>query len=121
MKDILEELNGKEYTAGIYEDYDIRMCREDEYEDLRIFLKEYWREEHIFVVSKEVFDFQHFNKDKGNYSTHIRNLQKAYEELLEVYETDLEMKENKELFAQIESAYLASQELNRETSAQPEE
>lgn len=31
------------------------------------------------------------------------------------------LKENKELFAQIESAYLASQELNRETSAQPEE
>lgn len=37
------------------------------------------------------------HKDKGNYSTHIRNLQKAYEELLEVYETDLELKENKEL------------------------
>ena len=37
------------------------------------------------------------HKDKGNYSTHIRNMQKAYEELLEVYEKDLEMKENKEL------------------------
>ena len=37
------------------------------------------------------------HKDKGNYGTHIRNLQKAYEELLEMYEKDLEMKENKEL------------------------
>ena len=37
------------------------------------------------------------HKDKGNYSTHIRNLQKSYEELLEVYEKDLEIKENKEL------------------------
>ena len=37
------------------------------------------------------------HKDKGNYNTHIRNMQKSYEELLEAYEEDLEQKENKEM------------------------
>lgn len=68
MRDILPELDGKEYTAGIYEDYDIRFCREDEYEDLRIFLRDYWKENHIFVLSKEVFDFQHLDKEKHRYN-----------------------------------------------------
>ena len=38
------------------------------------------------------------HKDKGNYSTHLRNLQKAYEEVMEAYDgKDLTQKENKEL------------------------
>ena len=38
------------------------------------------------------------HKDKGNYNTRLRKMQKAYEELLEVFdEKDLTIKENKEL------------------------
>ena len=68
MKDILMELNGKEYTQGIYDDYEIGFCREDEYEDLRVFLRDYWKEDHIFVKSKEIFDFQHLDKDNHRYN-----------------------------------------------------
>ena len=68
MKDILPELDGKEYTAKIYEDYDIRFCREDEYEDIRVFFRDYWKEKHIFVLSKAVFDFQHLDKENHRYN-----------------------------------------------------
>ncbi len=77
MNDILSELNGKEYTHGIYEDYDIRFCREDEYEDLRIFFRDYWKENHIFVVSKEVFDFQHLDKKQHRYNFVIAREKKS--------------------------------------------
>lgn len=65
---ILSELEGKEYTEGIYKDYDIRFCREDEYDDLKEFLRKYWKENHIFVLSKEVFDFQHLDKQNHRYN-----------------------------------------------------
>jgi hypothetical protein len=68
MRDILPELNGKEYTDGLYEDYDIRFCRVDEHADIRTFLKDYWREDHIFVLSKEMLDFQHLDKKNNRYN-----------------------------------------------------
>lgn len=68
MLDILSELDGKEYTEEIYKDYDIRLCRENEYEDMRSFLKKYWKDKHIFVLSKELFDFQHLNKRTHEYN-----------------------------------------------------
>ena len=68
MHDILNELDGKEYTEGIYADYDIRLCRENEYEDIKEFIKEYWKENHIFVLSKELFDFQHLNVKTHEYN-----------------------------------------------------
>ena len=38
------------------------------------------------------------NRDKGNFNTRIRNMQKAFEEVMEVFDTkDLSRKENKEL------------------------
>lgn len=61
MKDILSELEGKDYTANVYEKYDIRFCRENEYEDLKSFIGNYWKKNHIFSKAKEVFDFQHLN------------------------------------------------------------
>lgn len=40
------------------------------------------------------------HKDKGNFNTRIRQMQAAFEETLEVFDTkDLEQKENQELFA----------------------
>ena len=77
MKDILTELDGKEYTDGIYEDYDIRFCEEDEYEDLRLFFRDYWKENHIFVISKEVFDFQHLDKKNKRYNFVIAREKKS--------------------------------------------
>lgn len=77
MKDILPELENKEYTAGIYEDYDIRFCKEDEYDDLKTFLKKYWKENHIFVLCKEIFDFQHLDSEKHRYNYVIAREKKS--------------------------------------------
>ena len=79
MDNIYAELEGKEYIAGIYDDYDIRMCREDEYEDLRSFFRQHWRKDHIFVLSKEILDFQHLNKDAGTYNFVIAKEKKSNE------------------------------------------
>lgn len=68
MKDILSELEGKEYTNGIYEDYDIHFCSIEEYGDLIEFLRLYWKENHIFVLSKAIFDFQHLDKENNRYN-----------------------------------------------------
>ncbi|WP_026497333.1 hypothetical protein [Butyrivibrio sp. WCD3002] len=68
MRDILAELEGKEYTEGIYNDYDIRFCNDDEYDDIKSFLKIHWKENHIFCLSKEVFDFQHLDKENHRYN-----------------------------------------------------
>lgn len=68
MKNLLDELDGKDYTADIYRDYDIRFAEVDEYEDLREFLKLYWKEKHIFVLSRELFDFQHLDKKNNRYN-----------------------------------------------------
>jgi hypothetical protein len=39
------------------------------------------------------------HRDKGNYNTRLRNMQKAFEELMEVFDKeDLSLKENKEEF-----------------------
>ena len=68
MGEIFEELNGKDYIEGLYRDYEIRVCRADEYKDVSKFLDEYWKKNHIFVTSKEVFDFQHYNKSTNEYN-----------------------------------------------------
>ncbi len=68
MKDILPELNGKDYMKSIFEDYEIRFCKEDEYTELVDFLKRYWRDDHIFVLSKTVLDFQHLDRDNHRYN-----------------------------------------------------
>ncbi len=68
MMDILQELNDKEYTAGLYNDYEIRFARIDEHDELSMFLKEHWKADHIFVLSKEIFDFQHLENSKGIYN-----------------------------------------------------
>ncbi len=81
MKDILPELNGKEYIEQLYKSYDIHFCRIDEVDELVVFLSNYWRNDHIFTYSREVLDFQHkdcinsrYNfvlaKDKGSDEIH---------------------------------------------------
>lgn len=68
MKDILPELNGKDYIETLFDDYEIRFCEESEYSELIDFLKKYWKNDHIFVLSKEVLDFQHLDKKHHRYN-----------------------------------------------------
>lgn len=68
MRDILPELNGKEYTEGIYEDYIIKFCDVEDLHDLIEYLRKYWREDHIFTKSKELFDHQHYDKANNRYN-----------------------------------------------------
>lgn len=74
MYDILSELEEKIYTNGIYEDYDIRFCREDEYDDLKKFIGMHWKENHIFTLSKAMFDFQHLDRVHHRYNYVIARL-----------------------------------------------
>ncbi len=67
MRDILPELNGKEYIEKLNENYEIRFLRTDEYEKLKEFIDTYWRKDHIFVLSKQMFDFQHLNITQDRY------------------------------------------------------
>ena len=48
--------------------YDIKFCGIDEVEEVIGFIDNYWKKNHIFVLSKELFDWQHFNKDQNNYN-----------------------------------------------------
>ncbi len=47
--------------------YEIRLCRKDEYEKLIGFIHDYWKEDHIFCKSKELFEFQHGDAANGYY------------------------------------------------------
>ena len=68
MRDILPELNGKDYIDDLHKDYDIGFCKLGEVDELIDFLKTYWKEDHIFVLSREVFDFQHLDKKNQRYN-----------------------------------------------------
>lgn len=48
-------------------DYILKKCSVEEYPKLIEFIDKYWKKDHIFVKSKEIFDFQHFNKDCNEY------------------------------------------------------
>ncbi len=47
--------------------YEIRLCKKEEYEKLMRFIRDYWSEKHIFLKSKELFEFQHGKADNGFY------------------------------------------------------
>ena len=68
MKNILPELDGKTYIENLADDYEIRLCKEEEYEELVNFLRLYWKEDHIFVLSKEMLDFQHLDTYNHHYN-----------------------------------------------------
>lgn len=68
MKDILPELNGKDYIDKLHENYDIHFCRNDEVEDLVKFIYDYWRQDHIFTFSRALLDFQHKDSRHNRYN-----------------------------------------------------
>ncbi|MFG5086320.1 hypothetical protein O8I31_00640 [Campylobacter lari] len=49
-------------------DYQIRICKEEEYDKLILFIKNYWNENHIFVKSKKLLDFQYLDKKNAVYN-----------------------------------------------------
>lgn len=48
--------------------HDIRICKKTEYEKLISFIRNYWKDNHIFSLSKQVLDFQHLNIDNNEYN-----------------------------------------------------
>lgn len=68
MRDILPELNGKDYIENLNQEYDIHFCKENEVEELVEFIDTYWRKNHIFVVSRELLDWQHFDSVNKRYN-----------------------------------------------------
>lgn len=68
MRDILPELNGKSYIEDLKTDYDIRFCKIEEGDQLIEFLKNYWKEDHIFVLCRRLFDWQHLDKKNNRYN-----------------------------------------------------
>lgn len=79
MKNILPELDGKTYIENLADDYEIRLCKEEEYEELVNFLRLYWKEDHIFVLSKEMLDFQHLDTYNHHYNFVIAKEKKSNE------------------------------------------
>ncbi len=68
MKDILPELNEKEYIVALNKDYDIRFCKKNEVDDLVNFIDKYWKKDHIFVKSRKLLDWQHYDSKNGRYN-----------------------------------------------------
>lgn len=68
MRDILPELNGKDYIERLAENYDIHFCRFDEVEGLVKFIYDYWRSDHIFTYSRKILDFQHRDEKNQRYN-----------------------------------------------------
>ncbi len=48
--------------------YKIKTCQESDVPLLISFIKKYWQEDHIFVKSRELFNFQHYNSNKDEYT-----------------------------------------------------
>lgn len=68
MKDILPELNNRDYIEALNIDYDIHFCKRDEVEELVEFIDKYWRKDHIFVLSRELLDWQHYDIINDRYN-----------------------------------------------------
>lgn len=79
MRDVLPELNGKDYIDALNIDYDIRFCNIDEVDELIDFINKYWRENHIFVKSRILFDWQHLDKVNKRYNFVIAKERKSGE------------------------------------------
>ena len=79
MRDILTELNNKNYISDLLVDYDIHFCKEDEVDELVIFINKYWRKDHIFVLSRKLLDWQHHDVINNRYNFVIAKNKKSGE------------------------------------------
>jgi hypothetical protein len=48
--------------------YKLKTCREEDKDQLIDFIREYWQEDHAFVKSDELLNFQHYDKGTKEYS-----------------------------------------------------
>lgn len=67
-KDIIPELNGKDYIKELNKTYNIMFCPLKMVEKLVDFLKYHWKSDHIFVKSRELLDWQHLDKKNNRYN-----------------------------------------------------
>lgn len=67
-RDLIPVLNGIKHIEKIKENYEIRFCREDEIEEVVEFIRKYWKEDHIFVLSRDLLDWQHHDAQNHRYS-----------------------------------------------------
>ena len=66
MKDFMKMY---EKVSYLYEkEYDIHFCRADEIDRVVEFIDTYWQEGHIFTKSRELLDWQHYDKMNGRYN-----------------------------------------------------
>lgn len=68
MIDILPELNSKEYITCLLKDYDVHFCETSEVDELVAFIDTYWRKNHIFVLSRKLLDWQHYDSKNKRYN-----------------------------------------------------
>lgn len=68
MNDILSELNNKDYIKTLNTNYDIHFCKKSEVTELVEFIDKYWRKDHIFVLSRELLDWQHYDGINDRYN-----------------------------------------------------
>lgn len=68
MKDILPELNDKLYIKDLDFEYDVHFCQEDEVNELVLFIDTCWKKNHIFVSSREILDWQHYDMVNKRYN-----------------------------------------------------
>ncbi len=68
MTDILPVLNTKEYISNINTQYDIHFCGKKEVDDLVEFIDNHWRKNHIFVQSRKLLDWQHYDLRHDRYN-----------------------------------------------------
>lgn len=84
----------------------IRFCKEDEYTLLVDFIRDHWREDHVFVKSKDMLDWQYLNKveKKYNFIVAYNNETLEFDAILgyiPVSHFDSSLQDNKELWLAI--------------------
>ncbi len=77
MKDLLEAYRKTKYLYDKY--YDIHICAVEELDDLIRFIDKYWQKGHILTISKELMDWQHFDKENNRYNFIVARYKKDNE------------------------------------------
>lgn len=65
---LLAELDDNKHIENINKKYDIRLCLESDIVDMKNFLQQHWKEDHILTKHDELLDWQFYNKKKKCYN-----------------------------------------------------
>lgn len=66
MQDLIELFHRTESVYGKY--YDVHICSPKEIDEVLSFIDKYWQKGHILTKSKELLDWQHFDKGNDRYN-----------------------------------------------------